>query len=197
MPLINEHELHRVGDLIISKSYNFSKSADQILIEASMAFKSVDGYDIFLSHSYRDAKEILGLKALLTDFGYTVYVDWIDDRQMDRTKVSTATAERLRTRIGKCRCLMFVTSANSPASVWMPWELGYADAKHGRVAVMPIASGFAAVNDYHGQEYLALYPFVTKDHAKRTGVETLFVNVTLTNYVGLSDWLKGQPPFQH
>lgn len=39
-------------------------------------------YDVFLSHSSLDEKELLKLKSILNSQGYTVYIDWINDREM-------------------------------------------------------------------------------------------------------------------
>lgn len=61
------------------------------------ASKSATGnFDIFLSHSVRDARVILGVRDWLTSQNLRVYVDWIDDPEMDRSAVSRATAARLR-----------------------------------------------------------------------------------------------------
>jgi hypothetical protein len=51
-------------------------------------FSTVIGYDNYLSHCFRDAPIILGLKIEIEIMGYKVYVDWVDDAQLDRTKVS-------------------------------------------------------------------------------------------------------------
>ena len=42
-------------------------------------------FDIFLSHSFLDKAEVQGLYQELTDFGYSVYVDWVVDPHLDRT----------------------------------------------------------------------------------------------------------------
>lgn len=39
-------------------------------------------YDVFLSHSCLDEEELLKLKSILNSQGYTVYIDWINDREM-------------------------------------------------------------------------------------------------------------------
>lgn len=43
---------------------------------------------------------ILGVKAVLETMNLTVYVDWLDDPQLDRGKVTSSTAERLRQHCG-------------------------------------------------------------------------------------------------
>jgi hypothetical protein len=116
--------------------------------------------DVFLSHSYADRQLVPGVRRLIEETGYTAYVDWIDDKEeLDRANVTPETAEKLKARMRRCRCLLFVVSDSSPGSAWMPWELGFFDGHNGRVGVFPVREtdghGFA------GQEYLDLYPTVT------------------------------------
>ena len=115
------------------------RSAGTILKGIALSFSEDQSYDIFMSHSSLDAKEILGLKLCINDIGYSVYVDWIEDPALDRTKVTKDTARYLQARMRKCKCLFFALSANSKGSIWMPWELGYFDGFKGRVAILPVA----------------------------------------------------------
>jgi hypothetical protein len=127
------------------------------------ASKSATGnFDIFLSHSVRDARVILGVRDWLTSQGLRVYVDWIDDPEMDRAAVSPATAARLREQMQQSRSLIYATSRAAQKSRWMPWELGYFDALKGsvRVSVMPLDS--SSSNDFIGEEYLGLYKQIEK-----------------------------------
>src|SRR5437870_1783963 len=101
------------------------KSAGLLLTEEAHAFSAAKRYDIFLSHSYDDGELIYGVKKLIEALGLTVYVDWIDDAKLDRSKVTVKTAALLRERMKTCSSLVYAHSANSPQSVWMPWELGY------------------------------------------------------------------------
>lgn len=103
------------------------KSAGRILAEQARAFDAAAHYDIFLSHSFKDAEIILGVKKVIEDLGLTVYVDWIEDADLDRNKVTVKTAAVLRERMKSCSSLVYAHSANSGTSVWMPWELGYFD----------------------------------------------------------------------
>jgi hypothetical protein len=58
-------------------------------LELSKATKAATGtFDVFLSHSVRDAQLVLGLKKLLEGEGLTVYVDWIEDKDLDCKTVS-------------------------------------------------------------------------------------------------------------
>jgi hypothetical protein len=116
-------------------------------------------FDIFLSHSYADAEVVLGVKRLLEAEHLTVYVDWIEDGQLDRTKVTVENAEQLRGRLQHSKSLIYVSSRASVTSRWMPWELGYFDGSSpGHVAILPLVASEG--DDFVGQEYLSLYPYV-------------------------------------
>ena len=116
-------------------------------------------FDVFLSHSFSDAELIAGIKLALEAEGLRVYVDWIDDRQMDRSHVTAKTAEVLRTRMRHSRSLIFATSNTSSASKWMPWELGYFDGfRPSHVAILPLVK--TPGSGFQGQEYLGLYPYI-------------------------------------
>lgn len=119
-------------------------------------------YDIFLSHAFRDSDLVLGLKNRLESSGKTVYVDWIDDHQTDRSQVGPATAMLLRRRMRSCESLVYAFTVNSQNSKWMPWELGYFDGfKPNRVALIPIAVS-EGDKSFQGQEYLSIYPVLEK-----------------------------------
>jgi hypothetical protein len=133
------------------------KDSGQILRET--ASTSASSFDVFLSHSILDAELVLGAKLRLEEQGFTVYIDWITDRQLDRTKVSPTTANLLRIRMKQCKMLVYVHSANASLSKWCPWELGYFDAlRAGNVFIMPVTSG--GKDPFAGQEYLGLYPYL-------------------------------------
>ncbi len=133
-------------------------STEELLLESNQKFESIDKeYDIFLSHSFRDADLILGIKKILEDeYDYSVYVDWIEDKHLERDKVTKNTAQVLKNRMNSAKSLLFITTENSENSKWMPWELGYFDGKKGRVAVLPIMKENNQT-EYKGQEYLGLY----------------------------------------
>jgi hypothetical protein len=115
-------------------------------------------FDAFLSHSRLDADVILGVKNLLEAQGLAVYVDWIDDPQLDRAHVTAATAAQIKLRMGHCASLIFATSESSPKSKWMPWELGYFDGSNGHIGILPLVE--TAGENFKGQEYLGLYPLI-------------------------------------
>ena len=146
-------------------------SVGLMLLNISQIFRS--SFDIFLSHSMTDAELILGLKRLLEAAGKTVYVDWIDDREVDRSQVSAENAEMLRSRMRQCASLFYVHSRNSSTSRWMPWELGYFDGFNGNAAILPVLPDEGTL-DFDGEEYLQLYPKV--DMAELGATPRIYIN---------------------
>lgn len=174
----------------------FTKSATaSVKTEAAMEALAEKTYDIFLSHSKLDEEEIWGLKTMLEDYGYSVYIDWLDDPQLDRTSVSNETASVLRRRMKSSRSLLYVTSLNAAQSKWTPWELGYKDGSSGQAAIIPVASAATVEDAYTGAEYLGLYPYLS-EYKDNAGQMRLWVNWTHTNYVEFGEWLSGKSPFQ-
>ena len=133
---------------------SFSKGR---LLEASRTFDAAACYDIFLSHSYDDARIVKVVKEMLEERGHSVYVDWFEDDHLDRERVTEHTANILRQRMNRCASLLYLTSPAARRSLWMPWELGYMDARTGRIAVAPILDDN---EEFDGREYLGLYSYL-------------------------------------
>jgi hypothetical protein len=139
--------------------YPSRPSLTETALRKSAAAARETTFDVFLSHSRLDADVIAGVKVLLERRGMTVYVDWIDDPQLDRSRVTPQTADVLRMRMQHSKSLIFATSESSPSSKWMPWELGYFDgSKPGHIAILPLVQ--SAGSTFVGQEYLGLYPLI-------------------------------------
>lgn len=167
------------------------KSASVILDESIAKTNDYDQFDVFLSHSMRDAELVTGIKTILEERGLKVYVDWINDKAMDRTKVTPETAAILRKRMKQSATLLYVATESAGGSKWMPWELGYFDGlKNGKVAVVPLMDSPTEL--FQGQEYLGLYPVVDKDTYKHTGASDVFVEDAQTRrWINLSDFVAG------
>lgn len=187
MALFTESAIRQRARAEVQKT-PYKLSAESIILESVKTFSTAKKYDIFLSHSIRDAELILGMKATLEDMGYSVYVDWIEDPQLDRSRVTPTTADKLRTRMNSSNSLFYVTTHNSTSSKWMPWECGYFDGKKEKAAIVPIVSSSTG-NTYHGQEYLGLYPFVVKDKS-RIGKELLYIHKSTNIYTTYDHWVK-------
>ena len=156
-------------------------------------------FDIFLSHRSDDRDIVAILADMIRKFGFSVYVDWQSDPQLDPSKVSKETAECLRNRLDHCKCLLYAATIGSKESRWMPWEAGYMDAKKGRVAILPVAeNSFKSKADiYHGQEYLSLYPYISKEKIKDSEKIVLWANESEQCYCSFQAWLKGELPKEH
>lgn len=171
-----------------------ARSAGQILESARASTRDSEAFDIFLSHAIADAELVLGVKQLLEQQGATVYVDWSHDRQLDRSKVNTETAALLRQRMRQSKSLIYLATDAASISKWMPWELGFFDGyRTGGVAIMPLLDrendGFA------GQEYLGLYPRVTKDNYQNSTASDVFVE-DLGRWTTLKSFRAGTPNWQ-
>jgi TIR domain len=168
------------------------------LIEAEVRSKMAaarERYDIFLSHCFRDKTLTDGLVEQFESLGFTVYLDWREDPKLDRSRVNRDTAEVLRKRLETSSALFYVPSENSSGSKWMPWELGYMDGKKGTAAILPVSKSERA-DDYEGQEYLGLYPYVTVSKNKNDE-ERIWIREDKQTYVVFQKWVKGKQPYEH
>ena len=168
-----------------------SKSAQTILNESTRDFNSFKTYDVFLSHSTKDAEVVLGIKLILEDHRRSVYVDWIEDPNLDRTKVTPGTAETLRKRMRSCLSLVYVHSTNSGASKWMPWELGYFDGYKGAVAILPVTKN--EETSFEGQEYLGIYPWIDESGLS---LKELRIRRSISDYKNFQEWTGNAQAFR-
>jgi len=67
VPLFSLPELKRKADALrIHDRSLFNKTASQVLLESAASFSEKNSYDVFLSHSFKDAYLILALKMELS-----------------------------------------------------------------------------------------------------------------------------------
>ncbi len=194
MPFFYKAQLQEKANRQISFA---QKSAPIILEELRKSTDTSKTYDVFLSHRYLDAKYILGLKLEIEELGYSVFVDWIEKPTLDRTQVTPQTAAWLRIIMKRCLCLLYAVTENASDSKWMPWELGYSDGLHGKVAIIPIAETQSLTETYSGQEYLGVYPYVTKSKIEGRTQDQLWVNRTSKVYTSLRKWIDGNDLIEH
>ena len=166
---------------------------DRILIENEKIALNRDEekkYDIFLSHSSLDHTLVLSLVDLFIDAGYAVYVDWIEDTELDRSNVTVETARILKKRMNSSKGLAYISTTNIVSSRWCPWELGYFDGKNNnRCCILPIM----APGEFNGQEYLGLYPYLRYDHLENTVKNDFLVYNQISNmHITLHEWLNGK-----
>lgn len=115
--------------------------------------KSLGMSTAFLSHSHHDRLLAMGLAQLLEDAGWRVYIDWQDDSMPETPNQETAA--RIKGKIVESDYFLFLATANSMASRWCPWEIGYADGMKisDRILMVPTIDGWTT----YGNEYLDLY----------------------------------------
>lgn len=194
MSLITQSQLRNKAQVASGFVYesNIRNFSATVLTNEKNAASDTAKFDIFLSHSLEDAILIKGLRDLFAEKNFSVYVDWIEDPQLDRASVSKLTAGLLRDRMRQCKCLFFATSDSAKKSVWMPWELGYMDAyASSRIAIAPIVPDEQRCHEFKGQEYLGLYPYLDLTNG------TFYIHESANVWVGFRDWLNGENPARH
>jgi len=155
---VRARALRRAGALGISVEEALSSAARQ----------RMSRYDIFLSQTIRDAEIVLGVYDLLTSAGYSVFCDWIEAPDTDRSKVTPANAALIRATMGVSDTLLFLDTKGADQSLWMCWELGWFDGGRGPVAVLPVLT--EGERYYRGREFLGLYPYIEVDEDGRIKV---------------------------
>ncbi len=153
-------------------------------------------YDLFISHSFMDKQLVEALYRKFEEAGYKVYIDWKEEKLQDRENVSSETARILRERMNRCSGLSYIATGNIVNTKWCPRELGYADGKKNRAAILPILNEES--NEYEGMEYLGLYPYI--DYVKdQNGKFDFWVNDSQikNKYITLRKWLNGEKLIEH
>lgn len=107
----------------------------------------------FLCHSHLDMNLALGLQARLAQQGWNVFIDWQHTPLSGRP--TAGTVDTIQRAIQRCDWLIYLATRNSDQSRWCPWEIGYADGKKGRDAVVIVSTTESNVT--YGNEYLAIY----------------------------------------
>ncbi|MBI1912926.1 MAG: toll-Interleukin receptor [Deltaproteobacteria bacterium] len=185
MPLLNEKQVRERAQqesVLLRKSYT-------AMLSETVKFAADKQNDIFLSHSFKDSELIVGVKGILEDLGYSVYVDWIDDPQLDRSNVNRLTAHKLRERMQKSKSLFYVTTANATSSKWMPWECGYFDGVKEKVAILPLRKEYSSSDVYEGQEYLGLYPYCIMAKVEGKNEQRLWIQYDKKHYTSFDIWV--------
>lgn len=190
MAILNESNLRSLAKSRTSRAYDSMSGA---LTDSVRKSAELSQFDIFLSHSYLDKELLVGTIEYLEKMGYTVYIDWKHDTHLSRNNITKQTAAKLRERIAQSKALFFATTSSASDSMWMPWELGYMDGKHDRCAILPISERDTSSNLYQGQEYLAIYPYVTAEEDTK-GKNRLWVHEDPQTYVTFEGWVSGKQP---
>lgn len=163
MAFFKESEFSNVSDNFTK--YKFEPFQKSMISEGKKVLEKTasiytDKFDIFISHSKLDEKIVGGLYLHFTQKGFNVYVDWIVDPELDRSRVNLTTCKRLRERMNQSKSMIVATSNNSLDSKWVTWEIGFFDGRKGKVSIMPILKDYEST--FSGSEFLHLYPKVEK-----------------------------------
>ena len=146
---------------------------------------------VFLSHSHDDNDIILDIIEFLLTVGITVYVDWLDPTMPRITSVETAV--RIKERIVQCERFVVLLTENSKESKWVPWELGFADAKkdNDRIAVFPVKRySYTSDSEFTGLEYMQLYQRIMLGQIIATGADSpVVLPPNVDRGVTLKGWL--------
>jgi hypothetical protein len=122
-------------------------------------------YDLFVSHSHLDTSRVRDLVKQWQNWNHRIFADFNDPKLVEasrKQKMDSETSEHLRRAIGKCAVFIFIASANSAVSRWMPWELGLAHGMVGRVHLYLLDD--TAPKAFRQREYLELYKRRCFDH---------------------------------
>ncbi|MCM1226992.1 MAG: toll/interleukin-1 receptor domain-containing protein [Clostridium sp.] len=96
--------------------YRINNSLDQ----------KIKHFDLFISHSSKDSKQVQVLINYLNTIGKNVYCDWISDSDyLKRNLVRQATLNVIEKRLQQSKAVLFVDSPYSTKSVWCKYELNY------------------------------------------------------------------------
>lgn len=127
----------------------------------------------FLCHSHRDATLVKGLIAFFQEAGIDLYIDW-KDHSMPETP-NAETAKKIQDAIRARDLFLFLATANSKASRWCPWEIGYADSSRRKIFIVPTSDGAGT----YGNEYLQLYSKIDiGTHEARSGLAVFGAGMT-------------------
>lgn len=193
MAYVTKKEAIDAASARVRRQGHYSATARSVINEnvRKQEVSPAQEYDVFLSHASEDAAIVLGIHEILTGRGLRVYVDWIDDAQLDRSRVTPATADLLRERMRSSKSMLFITTRNSSESKWMPWELGYFDGhRKGLVGILPVMNSES--DSFQGQEYLGLYPKVERlPLANGDGRDLFIVEASRRGYRALDAFATG------
>ena len=133
----------------------------------------------FLCHSHNDHALVHGLLRYFEELKVSLYVDW-KDHSMPNTPI-IETASKIQKKIRENDVFLFLATANSRASRWCPWEIGYADSSKKKIYIIPTEDR----NDNYGNEYLSLYSRIDIGVNEKTSERSL----AIFNTDGNGSWL--------
>lgn len=185
---------------LYTSKYLKSLSANKTINEKTRLFsdarRNTSKFDIFLSHSFLDKDEVEGIYIELTNKGYSVYVDWIIDPDLNRNNVTKESAELIRKRMRSSESLLLALSENADLSKWIPWELGFLDGQHTQCSLFPVSKSEIEKTKFERKEYLLLYPYIKL--AELEYRKEIILTESSNVYTTLNDWVRNkvQPSYK-
>ena len=180
---INDSASRNVLDESLNRSRTFSESS----------IHSGSGTTIFVSHKHSDLDNVElrdVLQFLTQKYGIIPYIDCMDPNMPPQT--SAETANRIKAVIGACQRFILLATEDALKSMWCNWEVGIADkTKYSldSMAILPLLERNQNENDYIGNEYLRLYPYIIKEISV-PGRCRYYVQIPRTGRkVLLSEWI--------
>lgn len=151
--------------MAISQSILRTKAASYTLTKVmSEGYTFSAKKSAFLCHSHKDEELVKGLIVIFEEACLDMYVDW-RDHSMPETP-NGVTARKIQEKIKSSDVFLFLATANSKASRWCPWEIGFADSSKKGIYIIPTVDGGGT----YGNEYLQLYPKIdTGSAGERSG----------------------------
>ena len=203
MPLLSLSELRSgtAGPNNLSKSHRQPVFVNEALARAEIersftkSLATNRHFDVFLSHRHLDATDVLEAKRLLENYyDLDVFVDSLESGLEDVSQVTSHTAQLLREAMNRSSCLILASTENAHRSLWIPWEIGYCDALHGKVVILPFTNQPTDRRNYKDREYLGLYPFIRKSKSV-SGEWNLYVasSSSKSNSQRLDKWINDLP----
>jgi len=136
----------------------------------------------YLSYSPKDEEIARGLQVLFSENGWNVHIDWDKTNNADIPDMRTASS--IKDKIAALDWFIFLGTPNSTGSLWLPWELGFADGKKSQDKIIIVSTTDEAGRCY-GDEYTQLYR-----HINQTKTGTLAVyNAGMTTGGGFLRYL--------
>lgn len=110
-------------------------------------------FDVFISHSSSDEKDIIDFYKIINKHGYVAFIDWVNDKfDLRREWVNLSTPQVLKKRLEQSTVLVYYYSEKAQQSKWIPWEIGLFDMMKGKVCIYGLNSRSTGY-----PEYLDLY----------------------------------------
>ena len=75
----------------------------------------------------------------------------------------------------------------------MPWELGYFDGFNGAVAILPVTE---KGENFQGQEYLGIYPYIDEGRAHGSLTNEMWINKNTTTSTRWGSWVSDPRAFR-